>query len=98
MGLLSGRRRDRKSHDEAQPAMNPARKAFADLHDPGSVRTARIAWPGDEWSPSPRGRTDRIGTRFTLHNVMSSAEHVLATHSGISSNESKSEEARIAAF
>jgi hypothetical protein len=29
MGLLSSRRRDRKSHDEAQRAINPAREALA---------------------------------------------------------------------
>ena len=60
--------------------MNPAREAFADLRDPGSVRTARIAWPVTSAHLHLAAATDRIGSRFTLHNVVSSADHVLATH------------------
>ena len=72
------------SHTMTRTAQRiPQREAFADLRDPGSVRTARIAWPVTSAHLHLAAAADRIGSRFTLHNVVSSADHVLATHNTV---------------
>ena len=73
MGLGSGRRRDRKSHDDAH-----ARKDLAQRSVSGSARPG-IAWPLTVLTFTS-DTTDRVGRRFTLNNVVSSADQVLATH------------------
>ena len=58
------------------------KRSFCGLRATGSVRTARMVW----WVTSAylhlAAATGRIGSRFTLHNFVSSADRVLATHRG----------------
>jgi hypothetical protein len=54
-------------------------EVFADLRDPGSVRTPD-PWPVVGAHINLAADTDRTGIRLTLDNVVSDADHVLATH------------------
>src|SRR5713101_3293673 len=86
MDLLSGCRHERKSHDGARSApLIPPTEVFADLRDPGSVRTAGTL-PVVGSPINLAADTDRIGTRLTSDNVVSDADHLLATHSWLNRN------------
>jgi hypothetical protein len=68
------------SHTMARFApLMPATEVFADLRDSGSVRTARTL-PVVGSPINLAADADRIGTRLTLDNVVSDADHLLATH------------------
>ena len=54
-------------------------EVFADLRDPGSVGTPD-PWPVVVAHINLAADTDRIGIGLTLDNVVSDADHVLATH------------------
>ena len=54
-------------------------EVFADLRDPGSVRTPD-PWPVVGAHINLAADTDRTGIRLTLDNVVSDADHILATH------------------
>src|SRR5262245_36611765 len=59
---------------------DPAERSFADLHCRGFVRAARSTSAVAGAQLHLAAATDRI--RLTLHNVASTADHILATHKG----------------
>ena len=80
MDLLSGRGRERKSHDGALRTTDPADRSVCGPARPGIRPDRPDPWPVVGAHINLAADTDRIGARLTLDNVVSDAGHALATH------------------